>query len=1455
MARSVGFLRCTVVDGDSTQDIEIAASPDTTTSSILAALPVDLNGRDVFCGQTRIDPDGTMADTPITVGCRLTVGAPGAHPFSVPHDAIGVLNVLDGPDAGAWVWVRSAGHTTIGRGSQSDLVLTANDISRQHARIEPTSTNPPTVVVVDMDSRNGTWVGETEITEATELPAEGLFTVCDDVIQWLPLERVDQKWQRAPDGHIEVDTRFHAAPGYEPRKVDLPPKVGELTKNVPQMLMATVTPVVMGLGMFIMTRNPLSLLMVAVSPLMFFVQQCFQKKAHAAKEREFAEGKSRAARQIAEAVTAQEKVSRFNNPDRLALRLYAAGARPGLWTRQRMGVDALRFRVGVHDVEAGVSLHGEHWKGLEQPRQRAVPVTVDLKEIGVLGVVGARPVALGLLRWILVQLTTRRAPDDLQLYLISKNDGEDLAWARWLPHVDVGDAQDVPCRIAVTDAGRDALGKELADIVEAREKARIGQSGPIDFGDHIVVVFDGSQELRKRSDLLTVLRRGAEVGVYSLCLDVVDSNENKGKVVIEDDGKKVHVFESHTSPGYNATAEVLSEQDAELCARLLAPLRDPARSGGGAEDIPYPVRFLDLLDIGTPTADDVRRLWEASPGPTTNVPLGADAVGTVCVDLAEQGPHTMLAGTTGTGKSVLLQSLVTSLLMHNRPDELNLVLVDFKGGAAFLPFVDFPGDEHERAHREHVAGRTVRCPHVVGLILSTEGDDASDFDEAAAKRVIASLKAEVSRRERILSRYGGELKTYLKEKPSGAPALPRLVLVFDEFARVLDTAPGFMPQLVNVAGKGRSLGMHLLLATQSLAGKLTPELKNNVDLRVSLRQNEKADSVEVLDAPDAASVPGRLKGRGYIVAKKADSTRPRPFQSAHLVAPPPLAGAPEATVRIVEWAALGDARPPADEQHAAGEAIDLDLAIAAIDAASTALSLPEPFRPLLPPLPRTVTAAELEELATEPVLDGHVPFALADVPSMQAQPAFTFPLDGSMRLMIAGGPQSGRTTAVRAILHAAVRRYGPDDLHVYVVEREPAGLATYEELPHVGGVFGAGEPDRLRRFITWLGGEVARRDQTRYSQTEEPPVVLVLIDGWELIHNPLDQDSYETSLSKTLGDVIRSGSKVGVHLVVACDRGPLTRKLGDQFDTRVVLPFPQADVVKSLVPSGTPIPAPLKGRALLAGDGRQLQIVDPGESAVEIVGACHAQATRRPPKTFAPLPRQVSLDDIQRPSDVSPTWVALGLGGEDSGPIGLDLFSGPQTLLISGGPGSGRSTAAISLARQLAAAGVGCLVLATHKSPTVSALVGLRNVQVLAGTTFDDGTVRSAQEALGTTQCAVIVDDAEQITVTPREVHFETQPTLLREACGAAAFGKLALILCGNGQPLMEGRRSLSAEARHSREEGTLVIIGPISRAFLREHGVELEPDEIAAGAPGRGHIWRAHQPSPLQFIHSEVPR
>ena len=1417
----MAFLRCTVTDpaSNTVHDVELEVLPETTIASVLAALPVEVGERVVHAGRLPLDPHGTVADSPLTQGCLLCVGSPVPDHRAVPPGAAGVLRVAAGPDTGRWTWVTEGGRTVVGRGESADLVVDDPLVSRAHAEVLLGSGTGRTVTVRDRGSANGTFVAGGGVEDGTPLPDGGVFDVGASLVQWIPLERVDDDWRRSPDGRIEFTRRFHSAPATVPATVDLPAAPPGPGRGAAFLLTGLALPVLLGATTALITRTPTFLLMALLSPVTAAVQQVVERRARRARQAAFAAGRAGAALEIAAAVTAQEQVRRVNDPDELCLTLCALGALPRLWTKRSGAPDALTVRVGTRDEPAAVHLRGEPWDGFEQPMLRAVPVTVDLRETGVLGLVGDRCVAEGLARWVLLQLATRRSPEDLSLVVLSSRDGDHLRWTRWLPHTDPGGDSDVPCRVGVTGPSSAQRVEELRALVEGRSRERGAGDRRAVFPHDTVVLLDGARDLRELSGMRTVLSLGPDVGVYTICVDSTDVNECRGRVTV-DAGGRAEVVRRFTDPAEPAVAETTSCEDAERLARLLAPMRDRAHASAEESGIPYPVRFLDLVGLAEPGPEAVRALWEEEPGPTMRVPLGADERGRVDVDLVQQGPHTMLGGTTGAGKSVLMQTLITSLLLHNRPDELNLVLVDFKGGGAFLPFKD--------------------CPQVVGLILST-GDDAAGgpFGPADADRVLGSIRGEVSRRERLLARYGGEIDEYLRRRPPGEPPLPRLLLVFDEFARVLDVSRGFLTELVTVTGKGRSLGMHLLLATQSLEGKLTGEMKNNIDLRISLRQNGAGASTEILEVPDAARIPGRLRGRGLILCTKDESRTARPFQSGYLGGESPGTGTVPTRSRIVDWPAVGDPRPPEERPAPAGDT-DQDAVIRAIERAGAGTGLPPPFRPLLPPLPAALALADLERTATGPCPPRAVPFALADLPDEQAQPVECLPLAGGTRLMIAGGPQSGRTTAIRALIHAAAARFSPDELHLYLLEHQPDGPCPYAGLPHWGGAFGPAEPDRVRRPITWLAAETDRRAAARGSGGGPSPALLVLVDGWELLHDPGDPTAVETSLVRLVRQIIKAGPPLGVHLVVACDRGPFRGRTADLFDTRLALMFPSEDVLNGVLRSGTARPARIPGRAVEIGTGRHVQIARPGEPAGALVERCSGlRCSPGPaPRTFPPLPDRVDVACLARPGEATDGWFPLGVGGPDLDPVGVDLFAGPQCLLVSGPPGSGRSTAAAGVVSALAGRGVGCVVLCTPRSPVVRWLAGRPAVSVLPGPTLTDDVVRTAARALGTDRVVVVADDCEQLTLTPTTRSFEELPTLPAEATTPDRLGTMGLVLCGDAAALLEGpRRSLSVVTRHVLTEGTRLVLAPTTRAAAREHGLTLEADQFFPGPPGRGYL------------------
>lgn len=1402
------LLRFTVQDpaGPSLHDVELSAEPGTSVASLLAALPVAVGDRPCYVGETELDPGATLGGCPLVGGAILTVGGRGTPPRALAPGTAGAVQVLAGPDAGRTVWLREGPHG-IGRTPEASVQLDDPLVSRRHTRL---TVSREGVLVTDQGSGNGTFLDGARLEAETRWDEGQVLAVGDDLLVWTPVPTSGLAVTRSPDAHLDFDRAFATAPAVQESEVELPVPADPQAGRGFQLLLSAAAPVILGVVLAVALKQPYMLLMAAFAPVAAVTSGVGEKRQQRMREARYRAATEAAREQIAARVADEERVRRRNAPDSVEVTLAALGVGRRLWPRNADSRDGLLLRVGVADLPASVSARGQRPPGFTEPGLTAVPLTLDLGRTGVLGIVGPPTAAADAARWLVVQLATLRSPDDLRLVVITADEGQSQAWTRWLPHVGAGPDSDAPCAVGNTPATRSQRISELRELVLARRaEQQDHQQGRL--GPDVVVLLQGALALRHLPGMREVLRDGPFVGVHSICVDRQDLNECRAVLDLRAD--PVLIAERSALP-QPLRPEGLAAPVAEHLARALAPMRDRLTLSGGQDAIPGRVRFLDLLGVGTPAGEDVLKLWSRHPGPTTEVVLGADAAGPVTVDLARQGPHTMLAGATGAGKSILLQTLVTSLLLANRPDELNLVLVDFKGGSAFLPFE--------------------RCPHVVGLIRSTGETPADVFDEAAAVRVLASVRAEVRRRESLLARYGGEIDAYWAERartPS-LPALARLVMVFDEFARVLETSPDFLKELVNVAAKGRSLGMHLVLATQSLQGKLSPELKNNIDLRITLRQNEKADSIEVLGVPDAVLIPGRLRGRGLILCTKDESRTPQPFQSGYLGDPPPDAAAAPARVRLVDWSVAGVPRPREAVAVSDGDN-DQQLSIAAVEEAASALNLPTPRPPLRAPLPAVIPLPELAGLATVVPAASAVPVGLADDPDAQEQPALALDLAGTDRLLIAGGPQSGRTSAVRALLAGVVSRFGPDEVHVYLVEQQPSGLARYADLPHVGAVLGPAEPDRLRRMVAWLGEEVQRR---RVAQLAAPgavdrPRIVVVVDGWELIENRADPAWVETSVLSTLRSVVTAGPTVGIHVVVTGGQVMMSGRLPELFSQRLLLPFPKEETRRQHLSSGTVSPPILPGRAVEAGSRQHVQVaLTEGEPAA--VGSRRA-------KQFPPLPLRVTISE----TPTAGSGVLLGVGGADVEPIRLDLFEGdPHTLLITGPGGSGRTTALAALACGLRQAGIGVLVLAPPRSPLAAMLARLRpddpQLRLVAGTAVRDADLRAAASRFGEDRFALLVDDCEQVSVAPTQEGFMDAPTLLQEVAAPSALGRRALVLAGDAGPIVTGRRpALTRVVGEILTGGTRVLLSPTTSIGARELGVVLEPDQFFAGPPGRGYL------------------
>lgn len=871
-------------------------------------------------GAALLDPAARVAGSPLLTGAVLSVGGAGPDYHPVRGAAAGTLHVIAGPDAGFGVALRP-GRYFVGRAADAHVCLDDADVSRTHALVEVSAAGG--AVIADAGSRNGTWVNGTRVTVPTPLDDGSVARLGQDMLRWAPgAGRTLRAWQTA-DGRLEFDRLATAPPAIPEREVTAPPRE-PAPRNFAALATWGLAGLAAGPAALAATHHTMTLLASLAGPAAWLAAYAVDGRGRAKRRRVIAEATAAARAQLADFVAEEERIRHVLAPGPTEVTAMAAGARPDLWSRDPGTPGGLVLRVGVTDQPPSARLRGAVDADLAVPDLRNVPVTVDLRESGPFGVAGAGEAARALLRWLVIQLAALRSPDDLRIVLLTSDAGDEdgrLAWARWLPHLDGSSAADARCLIGNTEATRAARIDELRKLILARADEPGGQAARAGggFGGDVVVVLDGALALRDLPGLRDVLRLGPAARVYPLCADGERLTECRAWCEVTSGAGAaaggLRLVRGPGAPVVTGTPDGVDEARAEQVARALAPMRD-RRPAAAANAIPYPVRLLDLLGIGVPSAQDVLTLWSGKrEGPTTRMVLGAGTAGPVTVDLATQGPHALLGGSAGAGKSALLRTMITTMLLANRPDELNLVLIDGPGGT-FLPFA--------------------RCPHVAAL-TGGPGEVAGQEGTGAA-RVIASVRVEMSRRETILAPYGGDIDNYwrARELQPALPQLPLLVLALDEPGEGPGSGPGNGPglprELADIAASGRSAGVHLVLATRSPRRVLSAGRADDIGLRISLRQDEAGDSAEMLGVPDAITIPHSAPGRAMIVSTRGGPREPRLIQCGYLGDPPRRPRGGRLTVRPLTWTDLGAGRPLTRAR--ADGPTDLDLVVAAVEEAA-----------------------------------------------------------------------------------------------------------------------------------------------------------------------------------------------------------------------------------------------------------------------------------------------------------------------------------------------------------------------------------------------------------------------------------------------------------------------------------------------------------------------------------------
>jgi S-DNA-T family DNA segregation ATPase FtsK/SpoIIIE len=897
----------------------------------------------------------------------------------------------------------------------------------------------------------------------------------------------------------------------------------------------------------------------------------------------------------------------------------------------------------------------------------------------------------------------------------------DWDWAKWLPHVR---ADDGATRLLA--AGREAADALLGSLLEAggAEEGKPGRwraaGDDAPRGRTRLLVLDDitlTEGRRAPARLLLGGRGGPVAGIV-----IADTPEQlpavvSTVVVLASDLGDAEVSrpQEGSSVGGVVTAG-LRERLARETARNLARWEDPEFELVGA-GLPGMVRLLPLLGLAEeegPLDDALASRWtQGRRDPALRAPVGVGEDGVVWLDLVRDGPHGLVGGTTGSGKSELLRSLVAGLAASQDPDHLVFVLVDYKGGSAFA----------------ECAG----LPHTVGMV--------TDLDGHLGERALQSLEAELHHRERVLrDAEASDLPEYLRAGTPLGP-MPRLVVVIDEFATLATELPDFLGALVGIAQRGRSLGVHLILATQRPSGAVNANIKANTNLRIALRVQDAADSSDVIDTPDAATIRREQPGRAYV--------RLGPGEVVAVQTPLSTAAAPSGQrtgVRLAPFRFGLLASDPPPVGAGSDGATDLTRLVAAARGAFEASGAAPPREPWLEMLADEVPLADL--LADLPADGGSgggaapgpgralVPFALADEPEHQRRaPAGWRPDEG--HLAVFGMVGSGTTTALRSVAAAVAATHSPDDCHLYALDFGGGGLADLAELPHVGAVIGATDVESQLRLIRLLRRELDRRRDLDPAARAEEPRIVVLIDGiGAFLAEHESVDAMETA--ESFRRVFSEGAGVGISFLVSGDRpGEIPMRLGSLVSQRFLLRLADPSEFSLVGVRAKDLPAFVPGRALDDG-GRVVQIALPPEDLSTLAAG---PAARRPPERVGSLPAALPLEALP-PAVLEPhrLRIPVGLADADLSVVELELHDGDHAV-IAGQPRSGVTSTLAAIAASLRAADPGMVLIGVCE--TRSALYDLMALDA-AGSVTDLAHVLRAAPG-DERRWVVLVDDAGRV--------------------------------------------------------------------------------------------------------------
>ena len=1024
-------------------------------------------------------------------------------------------------------------------------------------------------------------------------------------------------------------------------------------------------------GIFVIISITMFLTVLVTSTVQYFRDKKKDKRNAEKRLRVYTAYLENMREQLYELSEKQKKVLTYHFPSFEEMKQMTEDLSSRIWERTLESHDFLEFRLGTGNVKASYEvklssgdLANREIDDLLEQAQRMekvykeipdAPITTKLSE-GILGLTGKETVIKRELQQIIGQLAFSQSYHDTRfIYIFNHEEYAEMEWMKWLPHFKLPHMH--ARGLIHNEETRDQLLSSLYEII--RERDTDVQKGKTIFAPHLVF-FVSDYSLLAEHVILEYLesQHTKDLGISVVFAESAQErmtenvhtliryvNEREGDILIEA-GKAVDI------PFY------LDEFDASTNERFTRMLRTLNHQVGIKNSIPNSVGFLEMFGVKDVEDVPIARNWTLNESAKSlAVPIGFKGKNElVALNLHEKahGPHGLLAGTTGSGKSEFLQTYILSLAVHYHPHEVAFLLIDYKGGGMAQPF-------------KHI-------PHLLGTITNIEG--SKNF----SMRALASINSELKRRQRLFDQYVvshiDDYTTLYKEGKAMEP-LPHLFLISDEFAELKREEPDFIRELVSTARIGRSLGVHLILATQKPGGIIDEQIWSNARFRVALKVQDASDSKEILKNGDAATIT--VTGRGYL--QVGNNEVYELFQSAWSGAPykeEVLEGEDDVAL-ITDLGLYPLSGIATNVKKKSSGLTEMEAVTAKIAKITSDLNIQKVASPWLEPLP-----LRLEKQQEVTTIQPGFPVGMIDEPEKQSQSSIAYNWTKDGNLGVFGSSGYGKSYTLLTTILGLAENLSPEEANFYLLDYGNGSLLPLRQLPHTADYFTIDEELKREKLVKLMKEEITKRKVTfqqsevsnihMYNNlsTEKLPLLYIAVDNYDIVREEMEE------LEAQLIQFGRDGQSLGIYLFVAATRVQSVRQsLMNNLKTKIVhylMDATESFTVIGRVPFDL---EPFPGRAILkkedayftqiylpASGADDYEVLESIKNKVSNLRAQYKERTHPLPIPMLPLELSASSFSFYLDGKKKNGIVPIGLDEDTVLPITIDFKKNRHCLLI-----------------------------------------------------------------------------------------------------------------------------------------------------------------------------------------------